>query len=118
MIPLVMETIILYCNCQIYFYLHFITASCYIKVFTLHNDEVGHPSGRNIDLKTEKNPKQRIIAGAIIRSQIWDLFPNRTKFPKWSQKSPDFASKFQILYYSLCNWRILAKRIGTVSNLR
>ena len=34
MIPFVMETIILYCNCQIYFYLHFITASCYTKVFT------------------------------------------------------------------------------------
>ena len=30
------------------------------------------------------------------RSQIWDLVPNGTKVPKWSQKGPDFASKSQI----------------------
>ena len=35
-------------------------------------------------------------AGAIIRSQIWDLVPNGTKVPKWSQKSPNFTSKSQI----------------------
>ena len=35
-------------------------------------------------------------AGAPKRSQIWDWVPNGTKVPKWSQKSPDFASKSQI----------------------
>ena len=35
-------------------------------------------------------------AGAIIRSQIWNLVPNGTKVPKWSQKSPNFTSKSQI----------------------
>ena len=37
-----------------------------------------------------------ITTGAIIRSQIWDLVPNGTKVPKWSQKSPNFTFKSQI----------------------
>ena len=42
-----METIILYCNCQIYFYLHFITAfTCYsVTSPILVSRTVGHPSG-------------------------------------------------------------------------
>ena len=33
---------------------------------------------------------------ATIRPRIRDLVPNGNKVPKWSQKSPDFASKSQI----------------------
>ena len=49
MIPFVMETIILYCNCQIYFYLHFITAasftfmlnqSCQLDTHCMHRSKV------------------------------------------------------------------------------
>ena len=35
-------------------------------------------------------------AGAIMKSQIWDLVPNGTKVQIWSQKSPNFACKSQI----------------------
>ena len=44
--------------------------------------------------------------GAPIRSRIRDLVPNGTKVPKWSQKSPDFASKSQISDSTFrCCWK-------------
>ena len=56
------------------------------------------------DLKMEKELK--LETGATIRSRIRDLVPNGTKVPKWSQKSPDFASKSQISDSTFrCCWK-------------
>ena len=52
------------------------------------------------------NLLERLYAGAPIRSRIRDLVPNGTKVPKWSQKSPDFASKSQISDSTFrCCWK-------------
>ena len=54
--------------------------------------------------KLESEPDDE--AGATIRSRIRDLVPNGTKVPKWSQKSPDFASKSQISDSTFrCCWK-------------
>ena len=52
----------------------------------------------------------RSKAGATIRSRIRDLVPNGTKVPKWSQKSPDFASQVPNFLFYL---QMLLKRGGT-----